>query len=153
MDSVLSLILGGGLAGTLATLAKIWFDRKKLKQEASDRNLRTPAEVDSLVATTADTLVGSALELNAALRTYNQTLQENNTALIGRLENVEREVANQGEQFQAERRRTASMESALIQAYSWITQALEILEQHLPHVQIPTVPHGYRPPTREGDTQ
>lgn len=137
------LIMGGGTLGTVVTLVGILVNRRNVKSEAKARNLKTPAEVDNLNATVHRANIDSVLLVNSELRSDNKELRE-------RLDAVEEKQREQGT-AQAELSALVDMlQRGLASAYAYITTLLKIIEEHLPHVDIPTPPKGYKP-TIEGD--
>lgn len=140
---LITLILGGGSLASVVALIGILVNRRNVKSEAKARNLKTPAEVDNLNATVHRANIDSVLLVNSELRSDNKELRE-------RLDAVEEKQREQGT-AQAELSALVDMlQRGLASAYAYITTLLKIIEEHLPHVDIPTPPKGYKP-TAEGD--
>ncbi|XAZ30684.1 hypothetical protein AAHB34_16185 [Paenarthrobacter ureafaciens] len=138
MTDYLPLILGGGTLAALVTLVGTMINRRNVKSEAKARDLKSPAEVDNLVATTHRANLDSVLTVNAELRSDNKELRE-------RLDKVEARQQEHGN-AQAELRALVDMlQRGLASAYAYITTLLKIIEDHLPHIEIPTPPKGYKP--------
>ena len=138
MNDWLQWILGAGTLGTVVTLVGTLVNRRNVKSEAKARDLKSPAEVDNLVATTHRANLDSVLTVNAELRSDNKELRE-------RLDKVEARQQEQGK-AQAELGALVDMlQRGLASAYAYITTLLKIIEDHLPHVEIPTPPKGYKP--------
>jgi hypothetical protein len=138
MTDYLPLILGGGTLAALVTLVGTLVNRRNVKSEAKARDLKSPAEVDNLVATTHRANLDSVLTVNAELRSDNKELRE-------RLDKVEARQQEQG-RAQAELGALVDMlQRGLASAYAYITTLLKIIEDHLPHIEIPTPPKGYKP--------
>lgn len=135
---LITLILGGGSLASVVALIGILVNRRNVKSEAKARNLKTPAEVDNLNATVHRANIDSVLAVNAELRGDNKDLRE-------RLDAVEEKQREQGT-AQAELSALVDMlQRGLASAYAYITTLLKIIEEHLPHVDIPTPPKGYKP--------
>lgn len=146
MTELLPLILGGGTAAAIVTLIATLINRRNVKSEAQARDLKTPAEVDNLVATTHRANLDAVLAVNATLLANNGKLQE-------RLSAVEETQKSQG-RAQAELGALVDMlQRGLASAYAYITTLLKIIEDHLPHVEIPTPPKGYKPTTETSDQE
>jgi hypothetical protein len=143
MPEFLPLIMSGGTLAAAATLIGILINRRNVKSEANARNLKTPAEVDNLVATTHRANLDAVLAVNA-------TLLENNGKLQERLERVEAKQTEQGQAHEELHSLVDLLQRGLASAYAYITTLLKIIEEHLPHVDIPTPPKGYKP-TTEGE--
>lgn len=142
MNEILPLILGAGTLGAIVTLIGTLINRRNVKSEAEARDLKTPAEVDNLVATVHRANLDSVLTVNAELRGDNKELRD-------RLDAVERKQIEQGK-AQAELGALVDMlQRGLASAYAYITTLLKIIEDHLPHVEIPSPPHGYKPTPEE----
>ncbi|WP_159702503.1 hypothetical protein [Arthrobacter sp. 18067] len=140
MNELLQWILGGGTITALVAGAGILVNRRNVKSEAKARDLKSPAEVDNLVATTHRSNLESVLTVNAELRSDNKELRD-------RLDKVEEKQQEQGK-AQAELGALVDMlQRGLASAYAYITTLLKIIEDHLPHVEIPTPPKGYKPTT------
>lgn len=145
---LLNVLLGAGALGTLATVVGMFINRRNTKSEADARDLKSPAEVDNLVATTHRANLESALAMNAELRGDNKQLREDNDGLRVRLENVEAKQTAQGEEQQEMRDLVTILQRGLASAYAYITTLLQLIEEHLPNVTIPTPPKGYRESTQ-----
>lgn len=146
MTELLPLILGGGTLGAVVALVGSLINRRNVKSEAQARDLKTPAEVDNLVATTHRANLDAVLAVNATLLANNGKLQE-------RLAAVEETQKDQG-RAQAELGALVDMlQRGLASAYAYITTLLKIIEDHLPHVEIPTPPKGYKPTTESPDEE
>ncbi|UXM92571.1 hypothetical protein [Paenarthrobacter sp. JL.01a] len=146
MTEILPLILGGGTLGAIVALVGSLINRRNVKSEAQARDLKTPAEVDNLVATTHRANLDAVLAVNATLLANNGKLQE-------RLAAVEETQKDQG-RAQAELGALVDMlQRGLASAYAYITTLLKIIEDHLPHVEIPTPPKGYKPTTESLDQE
>lgn len=142
MNELLQWILGGGTITALVAFAGILVNRRNVKSEAKARDLKSPAEVDNLVATTHRSNLESVLTVNSELRSDNKELRE-------RLDKVEEKQQEQGK-AQAELGALVDMlQRGLASAYAYITTLLKIIEDHLPHVEIPTPPKGYKPTTED----
>lgn len=140
MTEWLQWILGAGTLGAAVTLVSTLINRRNVKSEAKARDLKSPAEVDNLVATTHRANLDSVLTVNAELRSDNKELRE-------RLDKVEARQQEQG-RAQAELGALVDMlQRGLASAYAYITTLLKIIEDHLPHIEIPTPPKGYKPTT------
>ncbi|MFS2090550.1 hypothetical protein [Paenarthrobacter nicotinovorans] len=140
MNDIMPLILSAGTLGAIATVVGVLVNRRNVKSEAKARDLKTPAEVDNLVATTHRANLDAVLAVNATLLANNGKLQERLTA-------VEETQKDQG-RAQAELGALVDMlQRGLASAYAYITTLLKIIEDHLPHVEIPTPPKGYKPTT------
>lgn len=138
MTEWLQWILGAGTLGAAVTLVSTLINRRNVKSEAKARDLKSPAEVDNLVATTHRANLDSVLTVNAELRSDNKELRE-------RLDKVEARQQEQG-RAQAELGALVDMlQRGLASAYAYITTLLKIIEDHLPHIDIPTPPKGYKP--------
>ncbi|GLU58563.1 hypothetical protein [Paenarthrobacter ureafaciens] len=138
MNDWLQWILGAGTLGAAVTLVGTLINRRNVKSEAKARDLKSPAEVDNLVATTHRANLDSVLTVNAELRSDNKELRE-------RLDKVEARQQEQG-RAQAELGALVDMlQRGLASAYAYITTLLKIIEDHLPHIDIPTPPKGYKP--------
>jgi len=138
MNDFLPWLMGGGTLAALATFAGVLVNRRNVKSEAKARDLKTPAEVDNLVATVHRANIDSVLTVNAELRSDNKELRD-------RLDIVEAKQTEQGK-AQAELGALVDMlQRGLASAYAYITTLLKIIEDHLPHVEIPTPPKGYKP--------
>lgn len=143
MNEFLPWLMGGGTLAAIVTLVGTLINRRNVKSEAKARDLKTPAEVDNLVATVHRANIDSVLTVNAELRGDNKELR-------ARLDLVEERQREQGK-AQAELGALVDMlQRGLASAYAYITTLLKIIEDHLPHVEIPTPPKGYKP-TTEGD--
>jgi len=142
VNEILPTIMSAGVLTALATIAGVLVNRRNVKSEANARNLKTPAEVDNLVATTHRANLDAVLAVNATLLANNGKLQDRLTA-------VEEKQKEQGK-AQAELSALVDMlQRGLASAYAYITTLLKIIEDHLPHVEIPAPPHGYKPTTEE----
>lgn len=149
MNEWLQWFLGAGTLGAAVTLVGTLVNRRNVKSEAKARDLKSPAEVDNLVATTHRANLDSVLAVNA-------TLLANNGALQARLAAVEQTQRDQGRAQSDLAALVDMLQRGLASAYAYITTLLKIIEDHLPHVEIPTPPKGYKPtretPEQEGNT-
>ena len=137
-----TLLLGGGGLATIATFVGMLINRRNVKSEAAARDLKSPAEVDNLVATTHRANLDAVLAVN-------ETLLENNGKLQERLEMVEQKQATQGTRQAEMAENMTLLQRGLASAYAYITTLLKIIEEHLPHLIIPNPPHGYRQESSE----
>lgn len=142
MNDILPWIMSAGTLSAAAAILGILVNRRNVKSEANARNLKTPAEVDNLVATTHRANLDAVLAVN-------KTLLENNGTLHERLEKVEEKQKEQGKAQDELSALVDMLQRGLASAYAYITTLLRIIEEHLPHVEIPTPPHGYKPTTEE----
>lgn len=132
------LILGGGSIAALVGFVGVMINRRNVKSEAKARDLKTPAEVDNLVATVHRANIDSVLTVNTELRADNKELRD-------RLDKVEKKQADQGKAQDELGALVDMLQRGLASAYAYITTLLKIIEDHLPHVDIPTPPKGYKP--------
>ena len=142
MTELLPLILGAGTLGAIVTLVGTLINRRNVKSEAKARDLKTPAEVDNLVATVHRANIDSVLTVNTELRADNKELRE-------RLDKVEKKQTEQGKAQDELGALVDMLQRGLASAYAYITTLLKIIEDHLPHVEIPAPPHGYKPTVEE----
>lgn len=143
MNEILPLILGAGTLGALVTLVGTLINRRNVKSEAQARDLKTPAEVDNLVATVHRANIDSVLTVNAELRGDNKWLRD-------RLDAVEEKQREQGKAQEELGGLVEMLQRGLASAHAYITTLLEIIREHAPHVTLPAPPKGYKP-TAEGD--
>lgn len=142
MEMLLPLILSGGVLGAIATCVGIVINRRNVKSEADARDLKTPAEVDNLVATTHGAQMQIALNLNT-------TLAAENGRLVARLEGIDGRLNAQGEKLDRTSEEVGVLQRGLASAYAYISTLLAIIREHLPNVSIPPYPDGYKPPSKE----
>lgn len=135
-------ILSAGVLGALGTIAGVVINRRNVKSEADARDLKTPAEVDNLVATTHGSQMKMALDLNASLAAEN-------ARLVGRLSGIDERLNVQGEKLDRTSEEVGVLQRGLASAYAYISTLLAIIREHLPNVSIPPYPDGYKPPRKE----
>ena len=145
---LLNVFLGAGALGTLVSIVGMLINRRNTKSEANARDLKNPAEVDNLVATTHRANLESVLTVNKELREDNKQLRDDNEGLRGRLERVEETQRTQGDEQAELRDLVQILQRGLASAYAYITTLLQLIEEHLPNITIPTPPKGYRESTQ-----
>lgn len=134
--------MGGGSLAGIALLISAVKDRKKIKAEAADRNLKSPAELDQLEATTRGIEIDNILKVNAAIAEgYAATQKE----LGGLREDVGAARRETGEV----RERLGTLERIVREAHEFITHMLDLFEEHAPGVRVGKLPYGYRRPRRD----
>lgn len=139
MEEAMKWVLSAGVLGALVTLYGVIVNRRNIRSEAKARDLKSPAEVDNLVATTHGTQMQIALSLN-------QTLAAENGRLTGRLEGIDGRLDEQQQRLEETDSALRTVQRGLASAYAYITTLLAIIREHLPNVSIPPYPEGYEPP-------
>lgn len=134
---LLTVLLSAGALGTVASIIGMLINRRNTKSEASARDLKSPAEVDNLVAVTHRANLESVLTVNAELRSDNAGLRE-------RLDKVEKAQTEMGAAQTELGDLVNILQRGLASAYAYITTLLQMIEEHLPNVTIPAPPTGYR---------
>lgn len=142
MDELIKWVMSAGVLGALAAGYGVWSNRRNIKSEAKARDLKTPAEVDNLVATTHGSQMKMALDLNASLAAEN-------ARLTSRLSGIDARLDQQGEKLERTSEEVGVLQRGLASAYAYITTLLAIIREHLPNVSIPPYPDGYSPPSKE----
>jgi hypothetical protein len=122
-----------------------WSNRRKLKAEAKSLDLKTPAEVDNLNATT------HTAEFNRVLA-FNEQLIKSNTDLVKINADQRVEMDTMGKKLDevlAYQRKqdahSARLEQWLEQAYTYIEDLLAWVDRHVPGAVPPVPPRSYRP--------
>lgn len=145
MEQLISWVLAGGALTAAASVVGMLINRRNVKSEANARDLKSPAEVDNLVATTHRANLESVLAVNAELRADNEGLRE-------RLDKVETKQTEMG-QVQTELGDLVNiLQRGLASAYAYITTLLQLIEEHMPHIVVPPAPKGYRETTQQKET-
>lgn len=141
MDELTKWLMSAGVLGALATIAGVFINRRGVKAAARALDLKTPAEVDNLVATTHMTQMQIAVDLNTVLAAENKRL-------TGRLTGIDERLDEQEAALTEMRDRVGNLTTGLASAYAYITTLLGIIREHLPNVTIPPHPEGYTPPPK-----
>lgn len=139
------------LSMTLALLAalgmawKEWSTRRKLKAEAKSLDLKTPAEVDNLNATTHTAEFNRILGFNEQILKTNQDLTKGNADLRTELDTMGDQLKQVLENQRKQDRHSARLEQWLEQAYTYIEDLLAWVDRHVPGAVPPVPPRSYRP--------
>jgi hypothetical protein len=124
---------------------KEWSNRRKLKAEAKSLDLKTPAEVDNLNATTHTAEFNRVLSFNEQVLKVNDGLTKANAELRAGLDEM-REKFDQVLEGQRKQDAHASrLELWLEQAYTYIEDLLAWVDRHVPGAVPPVPPRNYRP--------
>lgn len=122
-----------------------WANRRKLKAEAKSLDLKTPAEVDNLNATT------HTAEFNRVMA-FNDQVLKNNAELTKVAADQRQEIDTMGrkldevlENQRKQDRHSARLEQWLEQAYTYIEDLLAWVDRHVPGAVPPVPPRSYRP--------
>lgn len=128
--------LGGGSLLALVSLYTAVVNRRNVKSEAQARDLKSPAELDQIMATTRSIEVQTVLNVNAALVKENDGLRE-------RLDEIDEWKGGWEKELRELRLTLSAVQRGLAAAHSYITSLLQIIERYAPHVTIPDYPEGY----------
>lgn len=133
------------LAAAVGLLWREWSNRRKLKAEADNLGLKTPAEVDSLNATTHTAEFNRILGFNEQVLKTNQDLTQGNAALRTELDQMASQLTTVLENQRKQDRHSARLEQWLEQAYTYIEDLLAWVDRHVPGAVPPVPPRSYRP--------
>lgn len=132
---------------------KEWGTRRKLKAEAKSMDLKTPAEVDSLNATTHTEQFNRVLAFNEQVLKTNADLVKVNSDQRVEIDDMSRKMDAILENQRKQDEHSARLERWLEQAYTYIEDLLAWVDRHVPGAVPPVPPRNYRPRfTREKNT-
>lgn len=140
---VISMV--AALAAVVGMLWKEWSTRRKLKAEAKSLDLKTPAEVDNLNATTHTAEFNRVLLFNEQVLKTNADLTKVNTDQRGEIDSMGRKLDEVLENQRKQDRHSARLEQWLEQAYTYIEDLLAWVDRHVPGAVPPVPPRSYRP--------
>lgn len=140
---VISMVLA--LLAALGVVWKEWSTRRKLKAEAKSLDLKTPAEVDNLNATTHTAEFNRILGFNEQVLKTNQELTKGNADLRQELDTMGNQLTQVLENQRKQDRHSARLEQWLEQAYTYIEDLLAWVDRHVPGAVPPVPPRSYRP--------
>lgn len=140
---VISLVLSVLLA--CAALWKELSNRRKLKAEAGALDLKTPAEVDNLNATTHTAEFTRVLDFNKQVLETNKELTGANAVLRAGLDEMRAKFDQVLEGQRKQDEHASRLELWLEQAYTYIEDLLAWVDRHVPGAVPPVPPRNYRP--------
>lgn len=129
----------------VGALWKEWSTRRKLKAEAKSMDLKTPAEVDNLNATTHTAEFNRILGFNEQVLKTNADLVKSNADLRGELDTMGGKMDAILENQRKQDAHSARLELWLEQAYTYIEDLLAWVDRHVPGAVPPVPPRSYRP--------
>lgn len=139
------------LSMALAILAAVgvawkeWSNRRKLKAEAKSLDLKTPAEVDNLNATTHTAEFNRILGFNEQILKNNADLTKVSAEQRLEIDAMSRKFDEVLENQRKQDRHAARLEQWLEQAYTYIEDLLAWVDRHVPGAVPPVPPRSYRP--------
>ena len=132
---------------------KEWSNRRKLKAEAKSLDLKTPAEVDNLNATTHTAEFNRVMAFNDQLLRTNEDLVKRNDELNAKFDGMNSKFDEVIENQRKQDAHASRLELWLEQAYTYIEDLLAWVDRHVPGAVPPVPPRNYRPKfTRENIT-
>lgn len=137
----LTFLSGGSLAAIVAGIS-VLINRRNVKSEAAARDLKTPAEVDQLMANTRSVEIDNILKVNEAIAAGYAATQ----AELGKLRT---DVAASRNETNGVKDRLGVLERIVREAHEFITHMLDLFEQHAPGVRVGSLPYGYKRPKKE----
>lgn len=107
--ALVSILLGGGMFSGIAALIKSLGERKQLQQVAAEKNIKTPAELGTLLAAGAGDLVAMAMSLATEAKADAAAAKADNKELRGRVDGLEEGMRNMRRANEAVQRYVAKL--------------------------------------------
>lgn len=126
-------------------------DRRKLKAEAKSLELKAPAEVDNLVATTHTAEFNRILDFNKQVLDANAELSKTAAERLEDLDEMRQKMDVIIENQRKQDAHASRLELWLEQAYTYIEDLLAWVDRHVPGAVPPVPPRNYRPKFTRGD--